>query len=295
MLGAAGDLGANADRLQFLRQIGTGLVDVLLAILTMLCDQCLDLVVFARMQRLEGEVLEFPLDPMDTEAVCDRRVDIERLTRLVDLLLLRHRLDRAHVVQPVGELDQDDPDVRGHRDHHLAVVLCLRLVARLEGQLGQLRDAVDETGDLLAESLIDVGDRGMCVLNGVVQQRRAQRLGVQAHAGADLGDADRVDDELLAGAASLIGMVAAGVDERVAHAVAVDGNRGLVGMFLDHRKEIVQQPLLEVVQNHGLSGRCDAVGSSVQRSHVAVASGAHVADLGFAALRNRWPSSLVCV
>jgi len=27
---------------------------------------------------------------------------------LVDLLLLGHRIDRAHVVQAIGELDQDD-------------------------------------------------------------------------------------------------------------------------------------------------------------------------------------------
>jgi hypothetical protein len=46
-------------------------------------------------------------------------------------------------VQAVGELDQDDPDIRGHRDHHLAVVLRLRLVAGLERQAGQLGDAVD--------------------------------------------------------------------------------------------------------------------------------------------------------
>jgi hypothetical protein len=32
------------------------------------------------------------------------------------------------VVQAVGELDQDDPHIGGHRDHHLAVVLGLRLI-----------------------------------------------------------------------------------------------------------------------------------------------------------------------
>ena len=83
------------------------------------------------MQRREREVLELPLDRVDAEPVRDRRVDLEGLLGLLDLLLLGYRADRAHVVQAVGELDQDDPDVRGHRDHHLAVVLGLRLVARL--------------------------------------------------------------------------------------------------------------------------------------------------------------------
>ncbi len=146
-----------ADLVELLGEVLAGLVDVALALVALLRDQRLDLVVLARVQRLERQVLELPLDRVNTEAVGDRRVDVERLARLVDLLLLRHRVDRAHVVQPIGELDQDDPDVRGHRDHHLAVVLGLRLVARLERQPGQLGDAVDQAGDLLAEALLDVG------------------------------------------------------------------------------------------------------------------------------------------
>ena len=153
VLGAAGDLGLDPELVELLGQVLAGLVDVALALGALLGDQALDLVVLARVQRLEGEVLELPLDRVDAEPVGDRRVDVERLARLLDLLLLRHRGDRAHVVQAVGELDQDDPDVRGHRDHHLAVVLGLRLVARLEGQPGELGDAVDQAGDLLAERL----------------------------------------------------------------------------------------------------------------------------------------------
>ena len=128
-------------------------LDVVLALLALLVDQALDLLVLARVQRGEGEVLELPLDRVDAEAVRDRRVDLEGLLGLLDLLLLRHRVDRAHVVQAIGELDQDDPDVGGHRDHHLAVVLGLRLVARGEGDAGELGDAVDERSDLLAEEL----------------------------------------------------------------------------------------------------------------------------------------------
>jgi hypothetical protein len=62
----------------------------------------------------------------------------------------------AEIVQAVGELDQDHADVRRHRDDHLAVVLGLRLVARLERQPRQLGDAVDERGDLLAERRRDL-------------------------------------------------------------------------------------------------------------------------------------------
>ena len=219
-------------------------VDVVLALLALLVDQALDLLVLARVQRGEGEVLELPLDRVDAEAVRDRRVDLQGLLGLVDLLLLGHRADRAHVVQAIGELDEDDPDVRGHRDHHLAVVLGLRLVAAGEGDAGELGDAVDERGDLVAEALADLVERRARVLDGVVQQRRAQRLGVQAHARADLRHADRVHDEVLARLAPLVGVVLAGEDEGVLDALAVDLDGRVVGVLLDDREQVAEQPAL---------------------------------------------------
>ena len=219
-------------------------LDVVLALLALLVDQALDLLVLARVQRGEGEVLELPLDRVDAEPVRDRRVDLQGLLGLVDLLLLGHRADRAHVVQAIGELDEDDPDVRGHRDHHLAVVLGLRLVAAREGDAGELGDAVDERRDLVAEALADLVERRARVLDGVVQQRRAQRLGVEAHARADLGHADRVDDELLARLAPLVGVVLAGEEEGVLDALAVDLDGRVVGVLLDDREQVAEQPAL---------------------------------------------------
>ena len=63
------------------------------------------------------------------EPVRERRVDLERLLRLLHLLLLAEVLDRAHVVEAVGELDEDDSHVLRHRDDHLPVVLRLGLLA----------------------------------------------------------------------------------------------------------------------------------------------------------------------
>ncbi len=248
MLRAARDLSLDPELGELLGEVLARLVDVALALTALLRDERLDLVVLARMQRLEREVLELPLDRVDAEAVCDRRVDVERLARLVDLLLLRHRADRPHVVQAIGELDQDDADVRRHRDHHLAVVLGLRLVARLEGESGQLRDAVDEAGDLFAKRVADLRQRSARVLDGVVQQRRAQRLGIEAHPGADLRDADGVGDEVLARAPALIGVVPARVDERRLDAVAIDRDRRLRGVLLDDREQVREQSALGRVE-----------------------------------------------
>src|SRR4051794_38976856 len=215
VLRAPEDLGVDAERLELAREVLARRRDVVLALLALLVDQALDLLVLARVQGGEGEVLELPLHRVDAQPVGDRRVDLEGLLRLLDLLLLAHRADRAHVVQAIGELDEDDPDVRGHRDHHLAVVLGLRLVAARERDAGELRDAVDERRDLVAEAAADLVERGARVLDRVVQQRRAQRLGVEPQAGADLRDPDRVDDEVLARAAALVGVVLAREEERV--------------------------------------------------------------------------------
>ena len=155
-------------------------------------------------------------------------------------------------MQPVGELDQDDPHVGGHRDHHLAVVAGLRLVARLEGDPLQLRDAVDDAGDLLAEALTDLLDRRRGVLDGVVQQRRAQRLGVEPHARADPGHADGMHDELLAGLAALRRVVLAGEHERVLDTRAVDLDGRVGGVLGDDREQVAQQAALGGAQPGGL-------------------------------------------
>jgi hypothetical protein len=157
-------------------------------------------------------------------------------------------------VEAVGQLDQDHPDVGGHRHHHLAVVLGLALVAALERHPGQLGDPVDQLGDLLAEFLADVVEAGAGVLDGVVQQRRAERLGVQPHSGADLGDPDRVGDELVAGVTQLVGMALAGEVEGALERGAVDrrhrqrGGAGAMAVFarrrvelLDHGKEVGEE------------------------------------------------------
>ena len=157
---------------------------------------------------------------------------------------LAQRVERAHVVEAVGQLDQDHPDVGGHRDHHLAVVLGLLLVAALEGDAGELRDAVDELGDLVAEVLAHVVERRARVLDRVVQQRRADRLGVEAHARADLRHADRVRDELLARLAPLVGVALAGERERLADALEVDRADRVVGVLGDDREQVREQLLL---------------------------------------------------
>jgi hypothetical protein len=51
-------------------------------------------------------------------------------------------------------------------------------------------------------------------------------------------------DEILARAPALIGVMHAGVHERLLDPVAVDRRRGLVRVLLDDRKQVAEQPPL---------------------------------------------------
>ncbi len=69
----------------------------------------------------EGQVLELLAHVLHADAAGECRIDVERL--LGDAAALGgigDEADRAHVVQPVGELDEQDADVVRHREHELA-------------------------------------------------------------------------------------------------------------------------------------------------------------------------------
>ncbi len=84
--------------------------------------------------------------------MCKRRIDFHRLKRLVTAFLLGHDLDRAHIVQPVGQLDDDDPHILRHSQQHLSDVLRLPLLTRgLIADLPQLGHAVHQQGDIAAK------------------------------------------------------------------------------------------------------------------------------------------------
>ena len=171
-------------------------------------DQPDDLVVDLGVQGREREILELPLDGVHAEAVRQRRVDLQRLPRDPLLLVLTQVAQRAHVVQAVGELDDEDPDVLAHRDDHLADRLGLGGVAVLD--LVELGHAVDELCDLLAEVAGQLLQRVGRVLDRVVQQGRAQRRRRHAELGQDRRHRERMRDVRVAADPLLIAVMVLG-------------------------------------------------------------------------------------
>jgi hypothetical protein len=156
-----------------------------------------------RVQVSEPEILEHHLEAIDTEAVRDWRVDIERFTRDALALLRRHRIEGLHVVKAVGQLDEDDTNVLDHCQHHLAKALGLGFRPAAELDLVELADAVDEPGNLRAELLLDLLERCLGVLDDVVQYRGCDCLRVHVHVRKLLRHGDRVRNIRFTGLAGL--------------------------------------------------------------------------------------------
>ncbi len=112
----------------------------------------LDLGVPPRVQGGERQVLQLPLDVLDAEPVGQRGVDVEGLLGGALLLPVRHGGDGPHVVQPVGQLDEQDPPVLGHGDEHLAHGRGLLGLLGVEPEPLELGDAVDDGGHHRAEA-----------------------------------------------------------------------------------------------------------------------------------------------
>ena len=78
-----------------------------------------------RIEHLEGDILQLIAHLLHAHAAGERRIDVHRLLGDAPALLGGTMLERAHVVQAVGELDQQHADVVGNRQQELAQVFGL--------------------------------------------------------------------------------------------------------------------------------------------------------------------------
>jgi len=149
-----------------------------------------------------------------------------------------NELERAHVVQPVGELDQEHTDVVGDRQQQLAQVFGLLGLARDKLQPLQLGEAFDQRADFGTENLVDLGPRRLRILDGVVQQRRHDRGVVQFEVGQDRRHLERMREIGIAGGAGLRAVRLHGVDigaiEQVLVGVGIVGSDALDQVVLPH-------------------------------------------------------------
>ena len=120
------------------------------------------------------------------------RVDVERFLGDARPFLHRHVVERPHVVQAVGELDQQDADVVRDGEQQLPEILALAGFLRDEVKALDLGQALDEPADLVAEEAVDLLARRLRILDRVVQHGRDDRRVVELEVGQDRGDFQRM-------------------------------------------------------------------------------------------------------
>ena len=203
VLRAAHDLRLDVHLFHLVVQDGDDLVEIALALRAAFSHHAADLLELVRFQIVERQVLELPLDVVDAETVRDGRVNLQRLARLEDAAVFTQRAQRAHVVQAVGQLDDDDADVLAHGYEHLADGGGLLVGEAFHLDARDLRHALHQLCHLGIELRFHLVARHAGVLHGVVQQRCAQRFHIHAQVGQDDGHLHGMCHERLAAFAAL--------------------------------------------------------------------------------------------
>ena len=114
-------------------------------------------------------------------------------------------------MQPVAQLDENDPHVLGHGHEHLAQVLHLFLLFGGILHSRQLGDPFHQVGHGGAELLGDLVVGGVGVLDTVMEQGGNDGVHVQPQIGYQLGHGNGVGDIGLPAFAQLLAMVGIGV------------------------------------------------------------------------------------
>ena len=91
-----------------------------------------------RVERAETQFFQFEANAIDTKTLRDRRVDFQGFAGDAAALRGRQRIECAHVVQAIGELNENYADIRGHRHQHALEVARLGFGVGFEFDLGEL-------------------------------------------------------------------------------------------------------------------------------------------------------------
>ena len=161
---------------------------------------------------VERQVLELLPHLMHAHAARERSVDVEGFLGAAPARLWRHVGQGAHVVQAVGELDQQHPDIIGDRQQELAQVLGLLRLLGDEVEPLELGEAFHQRADVLPEHLVDLGPGGGGILDGVVQERSSDGGVVELQIGQDRRDFQRMREVGIAGRTLLLAVRLHGVD-----------------------------------------------------------------------------------
>ena len=94
------------------------------------------LAVIFRMKIFESQIFQFTAQLTHAQAMRNGRIDVHSLLGNAAPFIRVEELQRAHVVEAIGELDQDDAHVINHCEQHLSHIFRLLFFARHVADVG---------------------------------------------------------------------------------------------------------------------------------------------------------------
>src|SRR6186713_1282084 len=96
-----------------------------------------------------------------------RSVQINSLVSYLQLLIARHAIERAHVVQAIGKFYQNHPDVLRKRKKHFPKILGL-LGSTIFKYSSDFRKAIDDAGDFFSKHPLDIDELDVGIFDNIV-------------------------------------------------------------------------------------------------------------------------------
>ena len=155
------------------------------ALTVFIVDILLYLSVSDRVEVRDTEIFKLLLYLLHTEAVRERRVNVHSLKRRLSSLGVSLDRKSTHIVKSVAELDENNSDILGHREEHLAEILDMSLLLVLDIESYHLGKSVDEHRRFRSEFRLDLLEVGLirAVLHGIVKERGTDRVGIKTEVG----------------------------------------------------------------------------------------------------------------
>ena len=194
MLLPALDDGLDAGLSQFCSHDFNDFLDELLPNFPPLRELRLDPSVDLGLQVVQAEVLQGGLEPVDSHPAGKGRIDVDGFPGDFLLFFRRMEPEGLHVVEAVGEFDDDDTDIGGHGENHLAHVFRLLFLTGAELHLADLGHPVHDVCRFLSEKALHFGEFRGRVLDGIVKKAGCDTDHVHFHLGEDVCDFEGVGE-----------------------------------------------------------------------------------------------------
>ena len=99
----------------------------------------------------------------------NRCINFHDLQGLITAVLFLHALNGTHIVQTVGQLDDNDTDILCHSDQHFTDIFRLLFLTGGIRYFTEFGNAVNQFGNFLSEQTDNFRQRNRCVLHDIMQ------------------------------------------------------------------------------------------------------------------------------